>query len=48
MTSFDYQFADTKVLTFCNPKVRGGMAICFNNAKCSSCDFAKKYESEHP
>ena len=48
MTSFDYQFADTKVLTFCNPKVRGGMAIFFKNAKCSACDFAKKFEGENP
>lgn len=42
------QYSTKKELILCDPRVRGGMAVCFKNEECTQCDFAKKYEDEHP
>ncbi len=44
----DGQYSTKKELIFCDHKIRGGMAVCFFDERCSTCDFAKKYEGEHP
>lgn len=46
--AIDGQYSTKKELIFCNPKIRGGMTVCFFDERCSTCDFAKKYEDAYP
>lgn len=42
------QYSTKKEVVLCDPKIRGGMTVCFREEKCKTCDFAQKYEEEHP
>jgi len=44
--AYDGQYSTKKIIVYCDQKIRGGMAVCFNDEKCSGCDFAKNYEGE--
>lgn len=45
---YDGKFSSKIELPFCDPKVRGGMTVCFFEGKCKTCQFAIKYDAEHP
>jgi hypothetical protein len=42
-----YNWKYATPLISCDPRIRG-FAICNQDGKCSACDYAKKFEDDHP